>query len=109
MTGTPAPSNKPSPYVFTCIGNKVLIGGLIVTIAAIGGIKFFSLSTGMNISTYSTSIALLTVLLYIATIFYCVAIFMMISVKLWKHESANVIMIMCNMPNGGGDIDKAHY
>jgi len=34
---------------------------------------------------------------------------MMISVKLWKHESANVIMIMCNMPNGGGDIDKAHY
>ena len=56
----------------TKIAYRVLIGGLIITIAAIGGIKFFSLSTGMDISTYSTSIALLTVLLDIATISYCV-------------------------------------
>ena len=51
---------------------KVLIGGLIVTIAAIGCVRFFSLSTGMVISIYSTSIALVTALLVIATISYCV-------------------------------------
>ena len=56
----------------TKVAYKVLIGGLIITIAAIGGIKIISLSTGMDISTYSTSIALLTVLLDIATISYCV-------------------------------------
>jgi len=56
----------------TKVAYKVLIGGLIITIAAIGGIEIISLSTGMDISTYSTSIALLTVLLDIATISYCV-------------------------------------
>lgn len=50
----------------------VLIGGLILIIAAIGGVKFFSLSTGMNISSYTVSVALLTVLLDVATISYCV-------------------------------------
>jgi len=55
----------------TKIAYKVLIGGLIITIAAIGGVKFFSLSTGMDISTYVSSIALLTALLDIATISYC--------------------------------------
>lgn len=49
----------------------VLIGGLIITIAVIGGLKFFSLSTGMNVSIYLVSIALLTALLDIATISYC--------------------------------------
>lgn len=56
----------------TKIAYKLLTGGLIVTIAAIGGVKFFSLSTSMDISTYSTSVALLTVLLDIATILYFV-------------------------------------
>jgi len=55
----------------TKIAYKVLIGGLIITIAAIGGVKFFSLSTGMDISTYLSSIALSTALLDIATISYC--------------------------------------
>ena len=54
----------------TKIAYLMLVGGLIITIAVI--LKFFSLSTGMNISTYSVSIALLTVLLDIATISYCV-------------------------------------
>jgi len=56
----------------TKVAYKVLIGGLIITIAAIGGIEIISLSTSMDISTYSPSIALLTVLLDIATISYCV-------------------------------------
>ena len=56
----------------TKIAYMVLVGGLIITIAVIGGLKFFSLSTGANISIYLVSIALLTVLLDIATISYCV-------------------------------------
>jgi len=56
----------------TKIAYMVLVGGLIISIVVIGGVKFFSLSTGMDISIYSTSIALLTVLLDIATISYCV-------------------------------------
>jgi len=56
----------------TKIAYMVLVGGLIITIAVIGSVKFFSLSTGMDISIYSTSIALLTALLVIATISYCV-------------------------------------
>jgi len=54
------------------IAYTVLVGGLIITIAVIGGAKFFSLSTGLGISTYSIAIALLTALLDIATISYCV-------------------------------------
>ena len=51
---------------------KVLICGLLVSIAALGGVKFFSLFTGMAISVYAASIALLTALLDAATIAYCV-------------------------------------
>jgi len=51
---------------------KVLIGGLMFVITAIGGVRLFSLSTGVEISIYTTSIALLTVLLNIATVLYCV-------------------------------------
>ena len=56
----------------TKIAYMVLVGGLIVIISVIGGAKFFSLSTGLDISTYSIAIALLTALLDIATISYCV-------------------------------------
>ena len=56
----------------TKIAYQVLVGGLIFTIVAIGGVKIFSLSTGMDISAYATSIALLTVLLDITTISYCI-------------------------------------
>ena len=56
----------------TKIAYMVLVGGLIIAIVVIGGVKFFSMSTGMDISIYATSIALLTVLLDIATISYCV-------------------------------------
>ena len=55
----------------TKIAYQVLVGGLMFAIVAIGGVKLFSLSTGVTISTYLTSIALLTVLLDIATISYC--------------------------------------
>ena len=56
----------------TKISYQVLIGGLITTIAVIGGVKFFSLFTSVEISIYSTSITLLTVLLDIAAISYCI-------------------------------------
>lgn len=55
----------------TKIAYIALIGGLIISIAVIGGLKFFSLSTGMNVSIYFVSISLLTALLDIATISYC--------------------------------------
>lgn len=55
----------------TKVAYKALIGGLIFIIPAIGGVKFFSLFTGMEISIYVTSIALLTALLNIATVLYC--------------------------------------
>jgi hypothetical protein len=56
----------------TKVAYKVLIGGLIVIIPIIGGVKFISLFSGMDVSIYSVSIALLTALLVIATISYCV-------------------------------------
>jgi hypothetical protein len=51
---------------------KILTGGLIVIIAAIGGAELFSINTGIEISTYVISIALMTALLDAATISYCI-------------------------------------
>lgn len=51
---------------------QVLVGGLITIIAAIGGIRFFSLFTNQDISIYAASILLLTMLLVITTISYCI-------------------------------------
>jgi len=51
---------------------KVLMGGLIVIIAIIGGVRFFSLFTHENISIYFTSVLLLTMLLVISTVLYCI-------------------------------------
>lgn len=51
---------------------KVLIGGLIAIMASIGGLKFFSMSMNVDISIYLASIALLTILLVVATVTYCV-------------------------------------
>lgn len=56
----------------TKVAYKLLIGGLIFIIQTIGGVKFFSLFTGMEISIYATSIALLTALLNTATVLYCI-------------------------------------
>ena len=50
---------------------QALIGGLLVLIAAIGGVRFFSLFSGVEISMYAVAIALLTALLNIATVVYC--------------------------------------
>lgn len=50
----------------------ILIGGLIAAIAIIGGAKLFSLFTHKNISIYFISILLITLLLIISTISYCV-------------------------------------
>lgn len=55
----------------TTVAYKALIGGLIFTIPAIGGVRLFSLFTGMEISVYAASVAMLTALLNIATILYC--------------------------------------
>lgn len=51
---------------------KILIGGLIVIIAIIGGVKFFSLFTHENISIYIVSVSLLTILLVLSSISYCI-------------------------------------
>ena len=51
---------------------KVLVGGLIVIIAIIGGVRFFSLFTHEEISIYFTSVLLLTMLLVISTVSYCI-------------------------------------
>ena len=56
----------------TKVAYQSLIGGLLVLIPAIGGVRFFSLFTGIEISIYATAIALLTVLLIVATVLYCV-------------------------------------
>jgi hypothetical protein len=56
----------------TKVAYKVLIGGLIFVVAAIGGINFFSIFTSMGISIYMVAIALITLLLNIAMISYCV-------------------------------------
>lgn len=50
---------------------KTLIGGIIACIAILGAVQFFSLFTQKAISLYFTSILLLTILLIIATIAYC--------------------------------------
>ncbi|WP_349948188.1 hypothetical protein ABFV83_06960 [Lacrimispora sp. BS-2] len=51
---------------------KILIGGLIVIIAIIGGVRFFSLFTHEYISIYFVSVLLLTILLVVSTAFYCI-------------------------------------
>lgn len=56
----------------TKIAYKVLVGGVAIIIAVIGGLRFFFLFTGMNLSIYSVAIALLTLLLDAAAISYCV-------------------------------------
>lgn len=49
-----------------------LIGGLIVGIAIIGGVKLFSLFTHEDISIYFISILLMTILLVVSTVSYCI-------------------------------------
>ncbi|MBN7772301.1 hypothetical protein [Clostridium aminobutyricum] len=51
---------------------KILVGGLIIIIAIIGGVQFFSLFTHENISIYIVSVLLLTILLVISTVVYCI-------------------------------------
>lgn len=51
---------------------KILVGGLISMIAIIGGIKFFSLFTHENINIYFMSILLMTILLVLSSITYCI-------------------------------------
>lgn len=50
----------------------VLVGGLIMSIAAIGGVRLLSLATGVGISIYAVSVALLMALLVVATVTYCI-------------------------------------
>jgi hypothetical protein len=56
----------------TKVAYKVLIGGLIFVIPAIGGANFFSIFTGTGINIYMVAITLLTLLLNTAMISYCV-------------------------------------
>ncbi|QOX64545.1 hypothetical protein FRZ06_14945 [Anoxybacterium hadale] len=55
----------------TKISYIVLTGGLILSIAIIGGIKLFSLFTHEEVSVYFASILLITILLVLSTISYC--------------------------------------
>lgn len=54
------------------VAYQVLIGGLLVSIATIGGIKVFSLFTQEDISIYFVSILLLTILLIVSMSSYCI-------------------------------------
>lgn len=51
---------------------KILVGGLIAIIAIIGGVKFFSLFTHETISIYFVSVLLITILLVLSTVLYCI-------------------------------------
>jgi fatty acid desaturase len=51
---------------------KILVGGLIAIIAIIGGVKFFSLFTHETISIYFVSVLLITILLVLSTVIYCI-------------------------------------
>ena len=56
----------------TKVAYKALVGGLLFIIATIGGVKFFSLFSGVEISIYMTTIILLTILLNVAMVTYCI-------------------------------------
>lgn len=56
----------------TKVSYIVLITGLLLTIAAGGGLQLFALFTGKAFSGYFISVALLTAVLVAATISYCV-------------------------------------
>lgn len=51
---------------------KVLMGGLIGMISLLGGVRFYSLCTHIEISFYILSITLLVALLDITTMLYCI-------------------------------------
>lgn len=54
------------------VAYKILIGGLLITVAALGGIRTFSLFTREEISIYFVSVLLIMVLLIVTTIAYCI-------------------------------------
>ncbi len=56
----------------TKISYIILIGGLIMSMAIIGGVKLFSLFTHEDINIYFISISLIAILLIVSTISYCV-------------------------------------
>jgi hypothetical protein len=56
----------------TKIAYKVLIFGLIVIIPLLGCIQFFSLWAGLGISIYVVAVLLLTCLLDVAMLTYCI-------------------------------------
>ena len=49
---------------------QVLIGGILVVIAALGGLRFFALFTDMQLDLYHWAVALLCALLAAATVVY---------------------------------------
>ena len=51
---------------------KVLFGGVLASIGIIGGAKFFALFSHLEISIYFISILLLTILLVVSTVSYCI-------------------------------------
>jgi len=51
---------------------RVMTGGMIGCIAVIGGVRFFSIYTHHEISIYFVSVLLLTVLLTVSMVSYCV-------------------------------------
>lgn len=51
---------------------KILIGGLLGSIAIIGGARFFSLFSHETINIYFISVLLMTILLILSSICYCI-------------------------------------
>lgn len=51
---------------------KILIGGLFSSIAILGGVRFFSLFSHENINIYFISVLLLTILLILSSVSYCI-------------------------------------
>lgn len=49
---------------------QVLIGGILVVIAALGGLRFFALFTDMQLDLYQWAVAFLCALLAVATVVY---------------------------------------
>ncbi len=49
---------------------QVLIGGILVVVAALGGLRFFALFTDMQLDLYQWAVALLCALLAVATVVY---------------------------------------
>lgn len=50
----------------------ILVGGIIATVAILGGTKFFSMITNLEITSYFIAVIALIIVLVVSTISYCI-------------------------------------